>query len=73
MAGAPYEITSVNQTQRLNADGHLADYVDVTFTTADGQGSGSVEVPLQAGWEDAANAKIQPIADQITAYIGTTG
>ena len=67
MAG--FEVTGVVQTQRLDDTGHLVDYVDVTFTTADGQGSGSVEVPMTDGWEAAADAEIQPLADQIAAYI----
>lgn len=71
---AAYEITAVNQTQRLESEsGRLKDYVDVSFVTADGQGAGSVEVAVEPGWEDAARAKIGALAAEITAFIGTTG
>lgn len=65
--------TAIQQTQRIGADGHLIDYVDVTFTLDDFAASGFIEVPMTGDWQAAATAAITERAQQLADYIGTQG
>lgn len=60
-----YTVTGVTQTQALDQSGHLQDMVDIQFELDNGQGSGSVQVPLTTDWADAAEAAVKTRAESM--------
>lgn len=67
---ATYTITSVRQTNELNATGNLVDVVEATFEVAGGVGTGTVRVPKTGDWEAALRAQIEQEAAMMTSLLG---
>ena len=67
-----YTVDSIAQSFTVGAAGQLQDTVTVTFVTDAGD-TGTVRVPLQDGWQDAATSQIETQVAQYNALRGSGG
>ena len=66
---ATYQVTALNQFQRVAEDGHLEDWADATFNLVDYQATGSAQVAMTGAWQDALATEIQARADELEAFM----
>lgn len=66
---AAFEVTALNQFQRIGPDGHLIDWADATFNLVDYQATGSAQVEMSGDWQTALAAEIQAKADELAAFM----
>jgi hypothetical protein len=66
---AAYQVTAVNQFQRIGEDGHLEDWADATFNLVDYSATGSAQVVMTGDWQSALAEAIQAKADELEAFM----
>lgn len=66
---AAFTVTNIVQTQRLASTGSLEDVVEVFYQSEDGANAGSIVVPLDAKWADAAETALKARWAQLNAVL----
>lgn len=70
---AAYQVTALNQFQRIAEDGHLEDWADATFNLVDYQATGSAQVVMSGDWQGALADELQAKADELAAFMSAQG
>ena len=70
---AAYQVTALNQFQRIAEDGHLEDWADATFNLVDYQATGSAQVVMSGDWQGALADELQAKADELAAFMAAQG
>jgi hypothetical protein len=63
-------VTSVNQTQQVDAAGDIQNVYEITFTISGRSGSFTVDVPADENADANAQAAIQAIVSQVGGIYG---